>query len=179
MENATLKPGLMSYVLRYGLMISAAQIVLVLLFYVLGISPLAPGISFLNLFLVLAINIVFVRMAMVKYRQVNFDGQISYGQIFVLGVLILLLAGIINGAFTYFFYNVFEPELMQNYANEMLDKLAARLPEDQLEMMEERINRNLEPARQLRQTLINIPASALVLSAIVSLFIKKDTTLPE
>jgi hypothetical protein len=66
---------------------------------------------------------------------------------------------------------------MMRYAQEMLDSFEGRVPEQQFEMMEERIMKNLESGRQLISMLINIPVSAIVISAIVSLFIKKDTTL--
>ena len=179
MENTTNKPGMGSFILKYGALIGAAQIVLLMVFYIGDISPLKPGVSIINMVLVLAINILFLRAGIRKYRESILEGRIDFLKAFLLGLLTLIVGGIISGAFSYWFYNYFEPDLMMNYAAEMIDSLADKLPEDQLEMMEERILRNLTPARQLRQTLINIPVSSIILSVLVALFIKKDTTLPE
>jgi len=179
MENTTNKPGMGNFILKYGALIGAAQVVLLILFYILGISPLQPGVSIINLVIVLAINILLLRAGVRKYRESILEGKIDFLKAFLLGLLTLIVGGIISGAFSYWFYNAFEPDLMMKYAAEMIDSLADKVPEAQLEMMEERIMRNLTPARQLRQTLINIPVSSIILSVLVALFIKKDTTLPE
>jgi len=177
MNTPSTKPGLGSYMLRYGLMIAALQIVLSLVLYLIDFNPFKPGSSIINLFLTLLISIVVLRAGLIKYRQVNFEGRISYGQLFIAGALILLVSSVVGSLFSYLFYQVYEPDLMMRYAQEMLDSYVGRIPEQQFDMMEERIMKNLEPGRQLMSMLINIPVSSIVISAIVSLFIKKDTTL--
>lgn len=179
MEKTITKPAMGSYILKYGALIGVAQIVVLMVFYIFGISPLKPGMSIINFVLTLAINILFLRAGVIKYRESIREGRIDFLNSFLLGLLTLIVAGVISGFFSYWFYNYFEPDLMMKYAAEMIDSLSGKISDAQLEIMEERMMANLTAARQLRQTLISIPVSAIILSVLVALFIKKDTTLPE
>lgn len=177
METTATKPGLVNYMIRYGLMIAAIQIVVFLILYLLDFNPFMPGKSMINLFITLLVNIVILRIAMIKYREVNFEGRISFGQLFIVGALILVVSGAVASLFSYAFYAYYEPDLMMRYAQDVLDRFEGQLPEAQFEKMEQRMMDGVENTKALWGMLINIAVSSVVLSAIVALFIKKDTTL--
>jgi len=163
--------------LRYGLMIAAIQIVVLLIFYLLDFNPFTPGKSIINLLVNLLVNVIILRVAMIKYRQVNMEGRITFGQLFVLGALILVFSGAVASLFSFAFYTYYEPDLMMRYAQDALESYEGRIPEVQFERMEERMMDGVENAMSLWRILLNIAISSVVISAIVSLFIKKDTTL--
>ncbi len=177
METITHKPGIANYVIRYGLLIAAFQIVSMLVFYLLDMNPFKPGSSVTTLVLTVAINVVLVRMAMIKYRQVDFEGRISFGQLFLLGALILFLAGIVSGLFSHYFYQFFDADFLMRKAQEYIDSLIGKVPDNLLELTEEKLMKGLESGKKLWSLLLNASISAVVLSLIISLFIKKDTTL--
>ncbi|MFA7138204.1 MAG: DUF4199 domain-containing protein [Bacteroidales bacterium] len=178
METLKSKPGIGSYIVKYGLLIAVLQIAVVILFYVLGINPLMSPVNLLHSLILYVIIIFIVRMGMVKYRDMDCDGKTSFLPLFLLGFLMLLLSGILQGLFSYFFYYIFEPGLLTQYANEVLDSFASKFSGAQLDMIEERLMGNITAEKHIRQLLISIPVSAAILSALVALFIKKDKTFP-
>lgn len=128
------QPSLYQHAAKYGAIIGAISIFLVIVFYVVNILFLG---SFKFLILMLCVWVASVIYAGINYRN-EVGGYLSYGTALLHGFIALAISGIISTIFNMVLYHVIDPELplkltaaiMQN-TEEMMRNLGA--PEGAIE----------------------------------------------
>ena len=108
-STETTQSNLLSHAAKFGAIIGAVSIVLVILIYVISIAFLA---TFKFLFLLLIIGMGLVIYAGIDYRN-EIGGYIPYGKAFLHGLTALAISGIISTVFNILLYTVIDPELPQ------------------------------------------------------------------
>jgi hypothetical protein len=164
--------------IMHGVYLGGISIVLTVIYYVLDMSLFNWVFSIFNTLISITLSVIFMIMAVKKYRIGFLDGRIKYLQCVLIGLIVLLVSGMLASAFNYILYNVIDPEFMKKQMDIFIEKMQNyNIPEEQLDKIIERTSKGLEPATQLKNYLIYVPASSAVISLIVSIFVrKKDNT---
>ena len=163
------------HALKFGGLFSLFFIGLALLYYILDVNLFS---NWAFAFLSVLINIVIIAIAMVfginSYRDKYLSGTINYGRCFFMGLTIGFIASIISGVFSLLFNNLFDPEYLARQMAEMMQSMTEKgVPEEQLAMIQEKMEANFKPAAQALGTLVNSIIFSGIVSLIVSAFIRK------
>jgi hypothetical protein len=120
--------------------------------------------SLLALLISLGIYIFLIRSCIIRHREDNLDGVISFGQAFIVAMIAVAVMSVFSVAFNYIFTNIIDPEYNTKLVNAMevsLEKMGA--PEEQ-------ISQSLDRARsQANNQITNGLMWSLGLGAVVSL----------
>jgi len=165
---------------KYALIISVFSIILSLIYYILEIEVFNFGFIAANLVISLLIIFGVMLYGIKNYRNNGLEGKITFGQAFLHGLVIGIIAFIITGIYNYIFYAFIAPE----YANTMLDSFVnfmenMNVPDEILDKSVADFEKNMTPIGQLKGTLINGGVMSLIVSLILAAVIKKDTTQAE
>lgn len=130
------------------------------------------GNFFISLFISTAIAIVGIVLAMRDYKKQNF-GYMSYGQGLGLGIMVMIVASLISGVFSFFYTTYIDPTIPEKMVDAVIEQLSAFGIEE--EAMEEARDKELAdntPLKQLTGALMNGIFSGLFLSLIISAIMK-------
>jgi hypothetical protein len=170
------------HAIKFGGIFSLIFIALALVYYIANINFFTNFAYMLISFLV---NIIIISIAMViginKYRDGFLGGSINFGRCFLMGLTIGFFTFILSGVFSLLFNNLFDPEYISKQVSEMMQGLSEKgVTEDQIAVIQEKMEANLKLAPQLLGVLTNSIIFSAVISLIVSAFIrKKDKALIE
>lgn len=163
--------------LTNGLIGAAILFVLGVLYYVLGINYFSIGFSIINFIVTFAIIIVMMVVGMKSFRDKVKDGQTNYGEKLLMGLVISLVIILVSGFLNYLFFQLVDPDYMARQMEDFMYSMEERgIPEEQLEMMRDRMGDGKTPLEQWLQGLKFLPIVAVILSLIVAAFVKSDTT---
>ena len=109
-------PTLMNHAIRFGVILGAISIALVVIFYVVDFTMMA-GFKFMGLLLILGLGVVIY--AGINYRN-EIGGYLPYGKAFVHGFVILAVSGLLTTAFNIVLYQVVDPELGQKMTDAVI-----------------------------------------------------------
>lgn len=156
--------------------VGIAIILLSILYYVFDID--GRGIWGYLMYALLLAGIIW---GTVQLRDKHRGGNISYGQSFSSGTLISLYTGIISAIYTFVFYKFFAPEQIQVLMERVEEEMIANAPEmtdQQLDMALSMTEKFMTPLWMSITSLFGIFIVGMILSLIVSIFIKRDTSPP-
>lgn len=124
------------------------------------------------------VNMCIVIIAMVlsikKVRETVIDQTLNYGGRFFTGLIVGIVAAWISGLFSYLLFQVIDPEWMLQQIEGMADMLMNMgLPEDDAYAQVDDARENLKPAKQFLSAFVYTPAFYIVVSLIVSAFVKE------
>ncbi len=179
MEN---RDALIKSALKYGLLIGLVQIVLALLMYLMGVefmSKLWVGI------LAFVLAIVLVIIAGKKIRSEN-GGFISFGNLFVLILIVFVTSMFAGTVFNMLLYNVIDPNLAANMQEVIIENTTSMM--EKFGTPDEAIDKAIEDMGDLTEQfsikgqfvsfLWSILLGAFI-SAILSAILKKNNDLPD
>lgn len=178
MEEEIEQPTVIQHALRIGLILGVVSIILSLLFYL--IDPTLFAKWWLNLIILLIVIIAIVIIG-INYRK-SIGGFISFGEAFKHGFVILLISGILSGAFTILLFQVIDPDLKEVVMDASIEQTEAMMekfgvPDDQmeeaLEEAETKMNESFSLGGQIKGQLWAIVFYA-VLSLITGLIVRKQ-----
>ncbi len=110
-----------------------------------------------------------------SYRDKFLDGKITYLQCFLTGFVLLIVGMYISGIFNYVLYGLIDPEYMPKQVEKFAEMMQNyNMPAEQLEKQVLSMEEKMKPIKQLISSLYTTPIAAAVISAIVSIFIKKN-----
>ncbi len=164
------KTTLFNHSLLWGAILGIIVIVYTLILYFLNLSTNRPlG------FVAWLIIIVVVFYAMKSYRDNVNQGVLSYGNAFVIGLLVCIISGLISAIFGYIQFSVLSPELIDKMLQISEERLLSRgLPDNVIE-------RSLEMSRKLMTpTMIAVMSFVwsfifgAILSLILAAIVKKE-----
>ncbi|PKP53245.1 MAG: hypothetical protein CVT92_05010 [Bacteroidetes bacterium HGW-Bacteroidetes-1] len=165
--NQALKFGLIT-----GLILIAYNVVL----YAFDVSIFSPVFSILNGLISFGLMIALTVIAINKTRDLDLSGRISYLQALQVGFVVLLVSGYLGNLFSFVLNEYVDPEYMRRHVDNLIYSLEGKVPEETLDTMIEKFEENLVPLKTLIKGFWLTPLIGLVLSAIISIFIKKDKT---
>ncbi|MGQ1890958.1 DUF4199 domain-containing protein [Thermophagus sp. OGC60D27] len=165
-NNLNLKKVKARFVLNQGTFLGLTIAVVYYLTHLTGLMD-----SFIHNLLTWIIYAGFIHVAMVRYRDRFQDGILSYGQGVWIGTRMGIFAGIIVGAYLFFYLKVINPE----YLNELLEQmqeayLEMGFKEDEVEQMSEVFSLSVNPVVFIISGCLTTGFSALIFSLIIAIF---------
>ncbi|HEX2394366.1 MAG TPA: DUF4199 domain-containing protein [Bacteroidales bacterium] len=176
------KPTLLQHTLIYGAILGIVSIIISLVMYIAGYMPVNIKSTILTGLISIAISIIFVSYGIKSYRDKVLDGSISYGQAFVVGLLIIVFSALLGGIYNLIFTNVIDPEYMdrvleatKNSTYDMMSNMGATDAqiEDSMDKFDERIAK-MTPMRTFMQGFIWSVIFGTIISLIVAAFTRKS-----
>jgi hypothetical protein len=160
--------------INYGLITGAASIGFSIVLYVADIEPTSP-IAYIG-FIILLGGMIWGTL---QYKNNVQNGFMSYGQAFVSGMLIAVIAGLVSAIYTYLFYAFFDPAAHTKMVETAMEQSRAKLAEKGMsdEQMESAISISKMFMSPIVMSIFAFIGSAFVgtiLSLITAIFIKKE-----
>ena len=159
--------------LIYGAILGFVGILLGVIFYIMDLVT-ANWSSYLSI----VVGIAVLAYCLVAYRKEYLGGFATFGQIFVMALVIGIISSIITTIYSYVLYTVIDPELIDKIRLVAEEKMMnnPRIPENMLDDMIERMAKNFEPKRMLTMALIVGVVVNAIIGLILAAFIKKEET---
>jgi len=167
--------SLFSNALMYGLYVGLAFIIIFLLYYIFDVNIFKPAFGIVNLLVTMAVFIIGMVIAVKAYRDKYNGNVISFGQAFLSGLIMGIVAYLINALFSYLFFAYIEPGMLEQYIDKFAEMMSGQgLPEDQLNAILDRMESRMTPLKQLSSGLISGAVISLIVSLIVAAAVKKE-----
>jgi len=159
--------------LTYGAILGFVGILLSVIFYVMNLYT-ASWTSIVNIL----VGIAVLAYCLVAYRKEYMGGFASYGQIFIMALVIGIISSIISTIFSYVLFNVIDLELADKLRLVAEEKMMnnPRIPENMVDDMIERMAKNFEPKRMLITGFLGGIGMYAIFGLILAAFIKKEET---
>ena len=165
---------------KYGLILSAINIIWMLIIYILGLSHTLMG------FVLLFISIIFtiiVCVLSIRESRKSTRGYISYGSAFQVGFLTIFISGLIGTAFNFVYVKVIDTTYVEYTQKELPIQIAEKFgaPEATLDAMREKLDSVPIPdfnIWQLVKSVISVSFIALIISLIIAAIMKKNNPDP-
>lgn len=156
--------------LNYGLILGLITIVFSVLTYMLDATG-KPWVIVPSLI----ISIVALYMLLRSYRDTFNHGYISYGKAVGAGVVISIYSAILGAAYIYILYGFIDPGLVDKQILEAEEKLIAKgMPEGSIDAALQMQAKFMKPWFMAISSIFSAAFFGLILSLLVSLFIKKE-----
>ncbi|MCK4677994.1 MAG: DUF4199 domain-containing protein [Bacteroidales bacterium] len=172
----TTKKSLFSTSLYYGLILGAILVVISILYYILDVNIFNFVFMVVSLLINAAVVVIVLLLGINTYRDKSLGGEISFSTCFLSGLIMGLIGFVISAIYTFVFYKYFEPDLLAESFEkfvEMMENMG--LPEEQLDEIIQKSADKFNPESQLRSSLITGGVIAVIISLIVSAFVKKQS----
>jgi len=166
--------------LMNGLLTGVIFIIITALIYFLDINMFQIWFM-LSMFIV---NIVIIITAIVitikKVRESVIDKNLNYGNRFLTGLIVGLTAAWLSGLFSYLLFQIIDPNYMLTQVEGFSETLINMgLTEDNAYAKVDEMKISFLPIEQIKTNFLKTPAFFVVLSLIISAFIKRQKLLPE
>lgn len=157
--------------LIYGVILGVVGIVLSLVFYFLNLLT-ASWVNWFSLVVTIAVMVY----CLIAYRNEYLGGFASFGQIFLMGLVIGIIASIIGAAYNYILYTMIDPDLVEKIRLAAEEKIISnpRIPENMYDDILEKMENRITVTRMTVMALIAGPIVNAVLSLIIAAFVKKE-----
>lgn len=165
--------------IKYGLITGLILVVISVLIYALDLSAFNAVIGFALVIVNFGLTIFMMVIAANKMRDEDLNKKVSYLQVLIAGFVVVLIAMYLNAIYAYLQNGVIDPEYMPRKVDDFLLSMEGKVPEEAMESMIEGFEDSMNAGKVLVKSLWISPIVALVLSAIVSIFIKKDKTIEQ
>ena len=176
-----LNKKLLIHSLLFGLMLAGVQILIQLLIYIFNFNMFSIAFSAINGLLSMVIVTFFMAFASVKFRDKYLDHKISFLRCWMIGLIIGISAGLVNTLYSYIFNNFLDP----GYIAQQLDKFKEmiesneRIPDENKADIIQRVTSRFTPVNMVVQGLMFISISALCLSLLATVFVRKKEKISE
>lgn len=166
--------SLFSQSLIYGGLTGLASIVFALIMYILDVEPKNPVMYFS--FAILLAGII---LGDLNYRNKIKGGVITFGQAFLLGFLIIVIAGVISSVYTYVFYTFFDPAAHAKIVDTAMEQAELKMieqgqPSENIEMGLKYSRMFMSPVAMALMGLLGTVILGAVLSLITAIFVKRE-----
>ncbi len=157
--------------LIYGVILGVVGILLSLVFYFLNVMT-ASWVSWVSI----VVSIAVLVYCLIAYRNEYLGGFASFGQIFMMGLMIGIIASIISAAYTYVLYTVIDPDLVEKIRIAAEEKIMnnSRIPESMYDDIFEKMENRMSVNRMTIMALVAGPIVNAILSLIIAAFVKKE-----
>lgn len=158
--------------LNHGIIFGIVLIIIQVLMWMFNFIPVGIGKSLLMLLITLIFYVVAIYLFIKNYRDKNMGGSIPYGQAFLYGLAVFMIASVLGAIFNFIFLSFIDPEytkrVMQTTADWTEEFMRSKgAAEDQIIKSVERISSKKIPT-PLGSSLKSLIGSA-IFGAIISL----------
>lgn len=176
----TTKKSLFSASLYYGLILGAILVVINLLYYILDVNMFTFIFGALSILVSITVVVIVLLLGINAYRDKSLGGKISFSTCFLSGLIIGLIGFIISAIYSFVFYKYFEPDLLAESFEKFIEMMENMgLSGEQLDEIVQKSADKFNPESQLRSGLISGGVIAVIMSLIVSAFVKKQSNVYE
>jgi hypothetical protein len=157
--------------LIYGAILGFVGILLNVVLYFLNLS-LENWVQWIALVVSLAVMVY----CLLAYRNEYLGGYGTFGQIFLMALVIGVISAILGTIYTYLLYTVIDPDMIDKVKLMAEERVLnnPRIPESMHEDILERMEGRFSPARMTRTALIFGVIFNAILGLILAAFIKKN-----
>lgn len=157
--------------LTNGLILGLAGIAFSLILWFLDLS-LNKSVGYLNI----PIQLILLYFLLKSYRDNFMHGQITYGQSLGAGVVIFVYYSIIAAIFGYLLFTVIDPGLVAKIAAQAEEGLRSKgnMSDEQIETAMKFTKKIMSPGIMSAFGMLGSMFGGLIMSLIVSIFIKKE-----
>ena len=157
--------------LIYGVILGVVGILLNLVIYFLNAST----VGWVG-WLIILISIGVLAYCLVAYRNEYLGGFATYGQIFLMGLTIGIIASIFSTVYTYLLHTVIDPDLMDKLKLVFEERFmnSRFYSESMYEDMIEKMDKRMSVGRMTRMAMIGGTIFNAILSLIIAAFVKKE-----
>jgi cation transport ATPase len=159
--------------LIYGAIVGFVGILFGVIFYIMGLST-KNWSQWISSLIALAVLIY----CLVAYRKEYLGGFASFGQIFLMALVIGIVATILSTIYSYILMGVIDPELIDKLKLVAEEKITSnpRIPENYYDIAMERLDKQFTLNRMLVMGAIMGPIMYAIIGLIAAAFIKKEET---
>ncbi len=162
---------------KFGLISAFVMIIFTVIMYVLGINMFSIAFSLISAVLIFGFMITITVIGVNRLRDEDLEKKITYLQALLGGAVILLISMYISGIFSYLLNGIIDPDYIPNMADDAIIKYEdMNLPEEQLNDIKLKFDEAKDATAAFIKSIWMSPLMAIVIAAIIALFIKKDKT---
>jgi hypothetical protein len=173
MENS--KTAFLNISLKNGLITGGLMILYSIIIYVFDINMFSIVFGILMFLVTFGLLIGFMVISMNQYKRKILGGQITYWQCFFVGLVMAMVAMWLSGIFNYLFYGLYDTAYMPKQVDKFAEMMQGYgLPDDKLQEQVQKMQEKMNPLKQFITNLYMVPAISVVISLIISAFIKKN-----
>ena len=163
------KTSPMPVIIKWGAIYVLASILLTYITQFLNIDPDSP-IKWLSTLLFIA----FLLLTQKEYRDIN-GGYLTFGEGFKAGFLFAILSGIVLSVFTYLYFAVLSPGMLQKLTASTEAKLAAKgMSQEQIDQAMSITSKFLSPVGMMISAVIGAAIMGAIIALIGAAIFKKD-----
>jgi len=172
MENINSK--FINISVKYGFIVGICYIAFTTIIYVFDISMFSVFFGIFSFLFTFGLIIILTVFSINETKKKILNGSISYLECLIAGFITGVIAFYISGAFNYILYGLIDkdyiPQQIEKFA-EMLQNY--NLDESKIQEQVQKMSDKMQPLKQFTTSLYSSPIISLVISAIISIFIKK------
>jgi Protein of unknown function (DUF4199) len=168
-DTPTSKP-IWNTVLQYGAINGAISIGISLLGYIADVNLF----GFTTLLVFIAIGFVMAYLAMKHQRDQLDGGIISYGKALSIGILVILLATVINSLWNLVLLNFIDPDYLNKMGEYMQQSMGNWMPEEAMEQALADLEKQKQIGPSMLNALIGGTFSGLIIGLIMAAFVKRE-----
>lgn len=170
--------GFSQVVLKYGLISAAVSIISSLVMSLTGLSNASMGAQLPVYVLLMGVAVYVLVLQVREHRDNELGGFISFGRVFIIILLALVISGIINGVFQYIYFNYINPNAMQEVLDsqrELIEKIGAfaALPEDKIEEQMDAAKATMQSPAFILQAALGSIFGGSIIAVIMAAILKK------
>jgi len=178
-ERAIINPASVSpwpTAIRYGLIGALVFCIYTLVGNLTGLSSGSFGMvaSMISSFLVFAIAIGIIVVAVKHHRDKELGGYISLGRIVLIGSVAFFIALLISNIFNYIYMNFIDPGFVDDIMVNMEEMMSGMIPEDQLDDVLAQTREGFTPSKMFTTGLLFPALFGVFVSAIIGLIMKVE-----
>ena len=163
------KTSPMPVIIKWGAIYVIASIVVTYIIQFMNVDPDSP-IKWLSTLLFIG----FMFLTQKEYRDVN-GGYLTFGEGFKAGFLFAILSGIVLSVFTYLYFAVLSPEMLEKIIASTEAKMAAKgLSQEQVDQAMSYTRKFLSPVGVTISALIGAAVMGAIIALIGAAIFKKD-----
>lgn len=181
METQT--KSLLTSTMTYGLYLGLVLVIYSILLFVLGVVPAGFLKPMLLLLTTIVIYIIGITISTKKVRSEIYAGEVSYGQAFVIGLLIAITAAIVSTFYSYIQSTLIDPDYFMRTISAQKEwtinfMQSKGVSEDQIDKAIAKFDEQIKNYSSIKNTLKGFLGSVifgLIISLITAAFLKKKT----
>lgn len=159
--------------MTYGLYLGIVMVIFSLILFLLNIKPVGFTAPIILGLVSIAITFLGIFFSTKKIRNEVLGGEMTYGQGFVIGVLVIFFAAILSAVYNYIQTTIIDPDYMRTILEEqkewMYEFMSSKgVADDQIEKAMESIDEKMVNTNPIKTIFTNI-ISSTVFGAIISL----------
>lgn len=158
---------------KHGAILGIALIIFTVLTYVSGLHLFSIVSGIVMLIVVFGGEIAYTLITAKKFRN-SIGGKISFLQVLVFGFVLLMVATLVNGVFSYVLYSIIDPEYLNMQLDFFIEDMSSLIPEDQIEKTISDMEERITDMKNIGSNLAKAWIGPLVISLILALVVKKD-----